>query len=141
MRLRKPAAVGWLVFVLMHVWTFPICVFAYLNRAGYVGTVDLGPWRFKVYNYRWWPWPRYSIFAWPFMLHDGNSISIRLVDHESEGHGIQQMALGPLFLPLYLLGLVVGYRLNPFEHWARQMEERGHVPKWVDGPNRQEIDS
>lgn len=54
----------------------------------------------------------------------GEEPPIVLADHE-RAHVFQYMALGPLFLPLYLLsgGIRVG---NPFEHAADRYARTGH---------------
>jgi hypothetical protein len=131
-------ALGWALWGFMCLWTAPISLGSLINRGKYVGTVQVGIWRFKVYRWRVW-FRRYDTFWWPNHLHDGDgfgrSYPGRLPDHEGEGHGVQQMIFGPLFLPLYLLGLVVGYRNNPFEIWARHMETHGQTAVWVDGPH------
>lgn len=45
-----------------------------------------------------------------------------LIAHEY-AHVRQAFLLGPLFPPLYLLGLLRGYEKNPFEVWARKASE------------------
>lgn len=138
----------WPLRVLGMLWTLPVTLLGMV--AGAIG-VPFGArvhWRGSdmAWVFQHWPWgPGGAITLGNVILHTGDSLDshcttyahraglhvhppIRLCDHE-RAHVLQYMALGPLFLPLYLLCGGVSVR-NRFERAADRyaMTGRGWWP-------------